>query len=219
MLFFYIGRLIPGDVPVWTRTTDDRNNSGSLITAPAQSLQLSAGDTYAPSIMVTATRSGNFGVLSLQLGENCTIQGDIFNEKFCPIIHDQNISVTYNDDSTAVHTLYFNITIDDRFIDGQDNIIVYFHQEVDQMNHNISGYLYFEDSGCNPSTPIPRTDVVTTQCDCPMSVTGNSDATHVQTTIATCQKLLNSTSGSMLSSLYLPGSVFILVVSLLLSTP
>ena len=166
--------------------------------------------------MVTADRSGNFGSLSLQLGQNCTIQGDIFNEKFCPIIHDRNISVTYNRDLTFVHTLYFNITIDDRFIDGQENIIVYFHQKVNQMNYNISGYLYFEDSGFNPSTPIPPTDIGTTQCDCTTSVTGNSDATPVKATIADCQKL---TSGSTLSSLYCPGSVFILVVSLLLSAP
>ena len=216
-MLLILGRLIRGDVPIWTRTTDDRSNLGSLITAPAHALQLSAGDTYAPSIMVTATESGNFGALSLQLGQNCTIQGDSFIEKFCPIIHDRDISIIY-DDSTAVHTLYFNITIDDRFIDGQDNIIVYFHQEVDQTNYNISGYLYFEDSGCNPSTPITPTDIVTIRCDCATSMTGNSDATPVQT-IAACQKLLNITSGSTLSSLYCPGSVFILVVSLLLSAP
>jgi hypothetical protein len=119
--------------------------------------------------------------------------------------------MTHFDESTDIRTLYFNITVDDRFIDGQANMTVYFGHHVNKTEYNISGYLYFEDSGCNPSTPTP-TDIVTTPCDCPM--TGNSDTT--QTTTAACQTL---PSGSTLTYLDLPGSVFTVVVSLLLSAP
>ena len=208
----FLGQLIPGSVPVQNWTADDRSISETFITAPAQALHLSAGDIYAPSIMVA--ESG--GSLLLKLGENCNISGETFNKRHCPIIDSINITtMTYYADQLAVRTLYFNIAIDNGFIDGQANMTVTFIHIINRIEHNISGYLYFDSqptAGCNPSTSIqpPPINHTPTLCDCP--TTGNSDPT--QTTDTTCQTTL--TSGSMLNRLDLPGSVFIVTVSLLL---
>lgn len=211
----FLGRLIPGSVSILTRTADDRSNSGSLITAPAHALYLTTGDIYAPSII------GSEGTLHLKLGQNCIITGDLNHDLAnlisCPDNIDRmKIIVTANNGSANnVRTLSFNITIDDRFIDGQANMMVSFTQIVHGDEHNISGYLYFNsqpNAGCDPYT-----QPITTQCDCP--TTDTSDPTHATNNSDTgCWELAATlTSGSMQNHLYLPGSVFIVVVFLLLS--
>ena len=205
--------MIPGDVPVWIRTADDRSNSGSLITAPAPALHLTAGDIYAPSIMV----AGNLGALSLQLGQNCTISGDRFSRRYCPIINETNISIrTLFNESIDIRTIYYSIMIDGGF---KDRMMVTFSHFLNRKEYNISGYLYF-DAGCDSCTQSPPTNdnsIVNTQCDC--STTGNSDPTRPTDT--PCQEVVAMLiSGSTLNHQNFPwaGSVFIVVVvSMLLS--
>ena len=207
-----LGRLIPGSV---TRTPDDRSNPGSLIMAPAHALYLTTGDIYAPSII------GSEGTLYLKLGQNCLITGDPYdhdraNFVACPNIDHTKITVTANNrSSNSIRTLSFNITIDDRFIDGQANMMVSFIQIVNRQEYNISGYLYFNsqpNTGCDSYT-----QPTTTQCDCPM--TGTSDPTQATSSrdTSSLKVVTTPTSGSMLNHLDLLGSVFIVVVSLLLS--
>ena len=193
--------MIQGDVHVWTRTVDDLSRSATFITAPAQALHLAAGDIYALSIMVNT--SG--GSLYLKLGQNCTISGDMFEEGRCPIIDRMNIKITHIK-LAMIRTLYFNIIIDDRFIDGQANMTVTFIHIANRIQYNISGYLYF-DSQPNveddSSTQYPRTPV---QCNCP--TTGSSD----QETSTHCQeKVAKLVSGSNLDHVALPGMLLVAV--------
>ena len=202
--------MIPGDVPIWTRDADDQFNSGSLKTAPAHALHLSAGDIYAPSIMV----AGSGTSLYLKLGQNCTISSDQFDPRFCPIIDRQKITIrTYFDKSVGIRTLYFNIIVDDRFVDCQANMTVTFVHNVNRTQYNVSGYLYFDcqlNAGCDSTTQPPPTDVPT-QCNCPM--TGSSDqsiGTHCE------EPTTKVASGSKLDHLALPG-ILLVAVSVLLS--
>ena len=209
--------MVPGSVSTLTRTAADQSNAGTLITAPAHALYLTTGNIYAPSIIA----AGSDGALYLQLGQTCKIGGSLFNHSSpslfeCPIQIDlMKIIITARDDSNSTHTLSFNISIDDAFIDGQANMMVTFIHIVNKRNYNISGYLYFDsqpNARCNSSTSPPPTDANTTPCDCPM--TGNSNP--IQNTTTTCLDSGTLMSGSMLNHLDLLGSVSILIVSLLL---
>ena len=198
--------MIPGSVPVLTRTADDRSNSGSLITAPAHALYLTTGDIYAPSVI------GSGGALYLQLGQDCTVTGS-GPHSGCP----DKIKVTVNNGSAnTINTISFNITIDNRFIDGQATMMVSFIQIVERFGeptrYNISGYLHFNSQ---PNAECDSyTQPITTQCDCP--TTGTSDPTRATNSDTTCLGA-NSIlpSGSMQNHLDLLGSVLIVVVSLL----
>ena len=204
--------MVPGSVSTLTRTAADRSNAGTLITAPAHALYLTTGNIYAPSIIA----AGSDGTLFLQLGKTCIIDGSLSNHSDpslnnCPII-------TAREDEmfNSIHTLSFNISIDNAFIDCQANMMVTFIHVVDRKIHNISGYLYFDsqfNAGCGSSTLPPPTDTNTTPCDCPM--TGNSNPTESDNT-TTCPDSGTLMSGSMLNHLDLLGSVSILIVSLLL---
>ena len=183
--------MIQGDVHVWTRTVDDLSRSATFITAPAQALHLAAGDIYALSIMVNT--SG--GSLYLKLGQNCTISGDMFEEGRCPIIDRMNIKITHIK-LAMIRTLYFNIIIDDRFIDGQANMTVTFIHIANQIQYNISGYLYFDSQpNVYPCTPV--------QCNCP--TTSSSD----QETSTHCEEKV--TCGSKLDHVALPGMLLVAV--------
>ena len=211
----FLGRLIPGSVPVSTRT---QSNSETLYTAPAHVLYLTTGDIYAPSII------GRGGALYLKLGQDCTITGDLLyhnrtNLIDCPNnIDGTKIVVTANDGSAdSIRTLSFNITIDDRFIDGQANMMVSFAQFVNGENSSISGYLYFNsqpNAGCDSYT-----QPITTQCDCPTTCTSDPTQATNNSDISSLKVVTTPISGSrsMQNHLELPGSVLIVVVSLLLS--
>ena len=226
MFKFFIGRLIPGSVSVETRSPDDQSNSKTFITAPAHALYLTAGDIYAPLIIVN--ESG--GSLYLQLGKNCIFSVNSLDRyhhctssSSCNIMNPNAIPCSHNEaaNGTGIRTLSFNICIDDGFIDGQANMTVYFIHNVNQMEYNISGYLYFDSqptaggNSCTSTQPPPINNTPT-QCDSP--TTGNSDPTAQTTNTPHQEQVTMSSSASVLNHLDLPRSVFILTVSLLLSS-
>ena len=206
--------VIPGSVPFWTRSAANLSNSRHFLTVPPEVLHLAYGYVYAPSIMVSRCDRS----LAIQLGHNCNVTSE-FHERSCPMIRQEDISIETLCNELNAHqryqTLSFNIIINEEFVNGQDNISVYFIDYTDGTR-SVSGYLYFNSQPSNNCYTI--TDPI--QCNC--TTTGDSGPKQTTedplVTEKICQQQISNVSkvcsGSKLNRLHISGFLFTLVMSL-----